>query len=314
MKKKTIIICIFCIFLLESGIVTSGTNIISIEKIEEQNSSNYKTQIQFTADGNLIKNEYLKNSNEDVQMPIDGGKPDLKITEYRAAWGFNEFYYNDYGVFIYISIKNIGLSYHSDNEIEVVVAFFADDETTPLDTLIVAPMFDPYNWQTFHVLTYAVFFLRSNGPATLTAKVDYTNIIDESNEDNNEETCPVQPVITIEGTVYRKVTGGQVVCKGAHVYAERGSETDERGHYSVGVIPKAPFNLPDRYLVMAFWGDYRPAKKWSSPALPGERTKLDFVLWKQKDRAIDTPFLNFLEDHPNMFSMFQKLLQRLEVY
>jgi len=313
MRKKTVIICIFCIFLLGNNIVTAGTNSISIEKIEQQNSSNYKPQTQFTTEGNLIKNEYLKNPNEDVQLTINESKPDLKITEYRTAWGFNEFYYNDYGTFIYISIINVGSTYYSDKEIEVVVAFFANDETTPFATLIVHPIFDPYTWQTFHVLTYAWFFLQSNEPGTITAKVDYTNIMDESNEGNNEETCPVPPVITIEGTVYRKVAGGQVVCKGAEITAERGSETDERGHYSVGVIPKTPFDLPDSYLVMASWGNYIQVKKWSKPALPGKRTTLDFVLWKQKDRAIYSPFLNFLQDIPNsILNTLRLLSQRLE--
>lgn len=203
---------------------------------------------------------------------------------------------------------NIGSTYNSDTVIEVVVPFFADDETTPVGTLIATPL-SQYTWETLEVLGFGWFFLRSEEPETLTVKVDYTNIMDESNEGNNEETCSVQSVITIEGTVWRKVSGGYVVCRGAYISVlnERSSETDEKGYYSVGVIPKKPFNLPDTYLVYAYWGNCKPGKKWSSPAFPGERTTLNFKLIT-KNRAIESPFLNFLQNHPNLFPILRLLL------
>ena len=314
MKKKTVIIYIFLMFLLGNSIAAAGTNMVSIDKIEKQFSPNYNTLTQYTAEGNLIKDEILEKQSENVQLPITGGKPDLKITDFRAAWGFNEFYFNDYGTFVYVSIINAGSAYHSEDVIEVVIAFFADDETTPFAKLVATPMFDPYTWQTFEVLAYGWFFLQSKEPETITVKVDYTNIIPESDEGNNEETCPVKPVITIEGTVYRKVPGGYVVCEGAEISVlnERGSGTDEKGHYSVGVIPKKPFNLPDRYLVYATWGNYKTQQKWSSLVYPGERTTLNFRL-SPKDRSFGSLFLNFLHSQPRSVSnpILRLLLQRV---
>ena len=43
----------------------------------------------------------------------------------------------------------------------------------------------------------------------------------------------------------------------------------------------------------------------------GDDQNVDFTLIKKpKSREIDTPFLNFLEDHPNMFPILRLLLQR----
>jgi hypothetical protein len=293
--------------------MASGFNIKSDEKNQEQNLSNDKPQIKYTTEGNLIENDYYNDQNSDLISLPSLSKPDLIIEGYRAAWGYNWFYFKNNGTFLHISVKNDGATYRSETTIKVILAFFIDSATTPSYKLTATPLFDPYEWRNGQSLEFGWFFI-SKEPESLTVKVDYTNVIEESNESNNEETCVVYPVITIEGTVHRKVSETLIPCEEAYIIAGRLSKTDENGYYAIGEIPKMPFNEPDTVSVRAGWGNYQDVTKRTDPVLPGDKTTLNFVLDKEKSKEINFPLLvKFLDDHLNLFQILRFLICQLNL-
>ncbi|UCH71821.1 MAG: PKD domain-containing protein [Thermoplasmatales archaeon] len=252
MRIKTVLIALFCIILIGNSAV----------------SANFTTEYTQTIENKDSKAKFL---------PLnEGGLPDLISSEFLAAWGFKKSLHNCNGTFIVCSVTNIGKTYLSEVRIQCTIAFFADEEVTPFGEFTVGPLFDPYTWSKGATLTAHCFVKREVKPERVTAKVDFYNIISESNENNNEKTTSVPLSITIEGTVLKRENGELIPVKDARVISDLSTKTDENGQYSVGAIPREPFEEPDTFDVEVH-KDFPDLEKTTSPVLPGGKTQLDFI-------------------------------------
>jgi len=125
---------------------------------------------------------------------------DLVFIELHAWWGS----LNTTGIFIEYGVNNSGDTYQSTISIESNLSFFADDNNVSFGYITQTPLFYPSKWYKGEILGGSHFFEMDEKPTVITAKIDFTNSIPETNETNNNLTIPVPHGVMISGTVYKK--------------------------------------------------------------------------------------------------------------
>jgi len=72
------------------------------------------------------------------------------------------------------------------------------------------------------------------------------------------------------------------------------------------------FDVNNTYTRGIAWESYDNGTTWNDLEIAGQFEKIDFCFityWqKPRNRAVNTPFLNFLENHPNLFPILRHLL------
>jgi len=195
---------------------------------------------------------------------------------------------NTTGIFVEYDINNSGDTYQIDRPIVSNLSFFADNNTTSFGYILQTPMFYPSTWYHGEILGGNNFFEMDEKPNAITVKIDYTNLVPEVNETNNNLTVSVVLGVTISGTVYEKKNDETVPFEGVlqlNRYDEvslsdfgcRHYWSDENGHYNMSIFPKDPIDEPHTYCIMASntTTNLKILKK-SSPVEAGGNTTLNF--------------------------------------
>ena len=189
---------------------------------------------------------------------IDNNLPDLVPIELRAWWGS----LNNTGVFVEYDVNNIGNSYYSNESIVSNLSFFADDNTTSFGYALQSPLFYPTVWYNGEILGGCCFYELDEKPNTITAKVDFTNLIPELNEGNNDLSVSVLHGVTISGMIYENKNGEIIPFEGKielnqydenslNDFGYRHYWSDENGHYNMSLCPKESLDESHPYYVMA---------------------------------------------------------------
>ncbi len=221
-----------------------------------------------------------------------GQGPDIIITGLGSCWGYN--YNNDYdALYVKFYIMNSGDQFdNNDQIIECYLSFFADDETEPFAYIILTPWFDPTIWHEWEALGFNFHFPKNyltERPDTITLIVDYTNVIPESNEENNAEISYVVSAISSSGYVYDEDDDGNLIpISDCLVHTSVGppinmmgntfcySKSD--GYYNVIIFPAEPFDQPHSYHLLA---QVSHNEKWQiknpSGLMPGDSISIDFI-------------------------------------
>jgi hypothetical protein len=102
----------------------------------------------------------------------------------------------------------------------------------------------------------------SNKPDKIIVKIDFKNQINESNENNNNQTITVYDGITIRGEIKKDENGeikpindiielNEYNNKTLSTFGYRHFLSDENGSYHISICPKEPVNTPQKYYIMA---------------------------------------------------------------
>ena len=265
--KYLVLLSILIIFLLCDS---------TIGQIFVNNGEEANTKVNFNG-------KFKKISKKEIIITNDG-YPDFVFDEFRVAWGYNGYYYNQNGTFLIFIVNNSGDNYYNESNIKLKIGFFADNNSEAYGITELTPFIDPKNWLSGQTIKTSYFFPLENKPELVTAKIDFINDVIESDEGNNNLTKTVPMSITIEGYVYEKVNSDLIPIKNVYITTERGSKTNESGFYSVGVIPREPINEPDRFFVHAHKQGLPFAEKTTDPAYAGDKIKLDFIFTQPPDK------------------------------
>jgi hypothetical protein len=139
-------------------------------------------------------------------------------------------------------------------------------------------------------------------PNIITAKVDFTNLIPESDENNNNCTISVLLGVTISGSIYKKENNeiipyeeiielSQYDEDSLSDFGYRHYRSNEKGQYNMSLYPKEPLDESHTYDVMACITNMsmRMIKKSYSVKV-GENTTLDFIIDGLPPNKPNTPF------------------------
>ena len=220
-----------------------------------------------------------------TSISVNTGLPDLVFIELRAWWGST----NTTGLFVKYGVNNSGGTYNSNVPIVSNLSFFANGNKTSFDYIHQSPFFFPNIWYEGEILGGSYFFKMDEKPDTITAKADFTNLIPEANETNNNITVTVLMGVTISGTV-AKNENGEIIPYGEiielNLYDEESLSdfgyrhywTDENGYYNMSLCPDEPLSESHVYSIMArATVENLEMLKESAPVKAGENATLDFI-------------------------------------
>ena len=230
--------------------------------------------------------------------PVNNSLPDLVFIELCAWWGS----LNTTGIFVDYDVNNSGETYYSNEPIVSNLSFFADDNTTSFDYVLQSPLFYPSTWYEGEILGGCCFFEMDEKPDTITAKIDFTNLIAESVETNNDLTISVPLCVTISGTVYKKEKNKLIPFEGLielnqfdedslSDFGYRHYWSDENGRYNMSLCPKDPLDEMHIYSIMACAvNENLKMMKKSQMVKSGENTTLNFLFEGLPPNKPNTPF------------------------
>jgi len=229
----------------------------------------------------------IDNSVTRIVASTNNDLPDLIFTDLRAWWGS----LNTTGItglFVDYDVSNKGDTYYGDEPIVSNLSFFADDNMTSFGYILQSPMFYPSIWYPNEILGGCNFFEIDEKPDTITVKIDFTDIIPESDETNNNLTVTVLLGVTISGSVYTNENGEIIPFEGIielnqydddslNDFGYRHYWSDENGNYRMSLCPKEPLDESHIYDIMACnIEDNIKILKKTNLVKPGENTTLDF--------------------------------------
>jgi len=264
LSRKVLIFCLI--------IVLIGTNYIPSFTGRTTSSVNLTERFGL---GSSIDNSVTK-----TVASANNGLPDLIFAELRAWWGsLNTTGIT--GIFVDYDVNNKGDTYYGDEPIVSNLSFFADDNMTSFGYILQSPMFYPSIWYPEEILGGCNFFEMDEKPDTITVKIDFTDLIPESDETNNNLTVAVLLGVTISGSVYTNENGEMIPFEGI---------IDENGNYRMSLCPKEPFDESHIYDIMAcdIASNLKILKK-TNLVKSGENTTLDF-LFETPPETPDRPF------------------------
>jgi hypothetical protein len=224
--------------------------------------------------------------------------PDLVFIELHAWWGS----LNTTGIFIDYGVNNSGDTYHSTISIESNLSFFANDNNVSFGYITQTPLFYPSKWYKGEILGGCHFFEMDEKPTIITAKIDFTNSIPETNETNNNLTIPVPHGVMISGTVYKKENSEIIPFEGVinlnqynkdslSDFGYRNYRSDANGHYNMSLYPKEPLGETHIYDIMASNNSMNlKIIGESHPVKAGENTTVDFIIEGLPPNKPYTPF------------------------
>ena len=213
-------------------------------------------------------------------------------------------------------IENIGEYYVHETNIKVDVTFFAENSEEPFFITIVPYPYDGRGssiWMNGEKIYF--YGICRFQPSSITAHVDYSNNIIESNEDNNCFNKEVTEEILISGNVYY-IDGGiekpvypananYKITEFNRIY----SGLDKLGNYIISIPPKEPLDQAHRYTI-GIGGTYKckyQEKTTEEYLLPEDSTTLDFVLEKKARSKNQLP-LDFINKLLTNFPLLQHIL------
>ena len=184
--------------------------------------------------------------------------PDLKFLNLKIWWGRT----NTTGIFVDYDVINNGSSYYSNEPISSNLSFFIYENNSLFGYFNQTPLFYPSIWYEREILGGNNFFKMSKKPEKITVKIDFTNLIKESNENNNNLTVSVFNGITITGKILMEENGdikplnniielNEFDNNTLSTFGYRHFLSDENGSYNISICPKEPLNEPQRYYIMA---------------------------------------------------------------
>jgi len=229
--KRKLIFLITIIFIISLIFPLNGAN-----KIEQNN---------------MNKNKFFTES-------INNTLPDLTFLDLRAWWGRT----NTTGLFVDFDVINMGNTYYSNEPIISNLTFLINDNNSLFGYINQTPLFYPSIWYEREILGGCNFFEMKKKPEKITVKIDFTNLIKESNENNNNKTISVLNGITISGKIYENNSGEIQLIKNIiefngydnhslSTFGYRHFLSDENGSYNISICPIEPLNNPIVYHIMA---------------------------------------------------------------
>ena len=284
-KNYKILIIIFIIFILLNILI----NPISLAR--ENNLKYYES--------NYIKTENLQKFNS-LSIVKDSllNLPDLTFLSLKSWWGYT----NRSGIFVDYDINNSGEHYQSLIPIESNLTFFADDNTTPFGYIIQKPLLDPYSWYKGEILGGNFFFDMDEKPDYITVVIDYTNLINEFNENNNNVTIKVENGVIVKGSIYKKINDDLIKIDetvefnqynetSMNDFGFRHFWSNENGEYNMSLCPKEPIDEYHVYDTKAFFqqDNVRIIKK-TNPAKSGDNITLDIIFEGNPPETPNNPF------------------------
>ena len=279
--KKILVFIAICIFIILNE-NTFGFSPNTNKKLNTQNP------FYIYDEDHNVKFEIIENFISDPQ-PL-GDQPDLIITSLRACWGIHRNYTCE-GLYIVISARNIGKSFDNGGAvIKCYVALFDNEQTTPFGYVVLTPIFSPTVWEKECLLGLSIFLPETEikvHPEIVRAFLDYTNIIPESNEDNNNASCEVPLAITISGYVYEKnVTDELIPIKDCDVrdgsdfpynILTRRTFTDTNGYYLGIMFPREPTDEAFIYRIITKNCEKSKLSLPTEPLMPGDSVEIDLI-------------------------------------
>jgi len=273
-------------------IVLVGTNYIPSLTCSTTSSVNLTERL---GTGSSIDNSVTK-----TVASANNGLPDLIFAELRAWWGsLNTTGIT--GIFVDYDVNNKGDTYYGNEPIVSNLSFFADDNMTSFGYILQSPMFYPSIWYPGEILGGCNFFEMDEKPDTITVKIDFTNLIPESDETNNNLTVAVLLGVTISGSAYKNENGEMIPFEGIielnqydddslSDFGYRHYWSDENGNYSMSLCPMEPLDEPHIYDIMACdIADGLKILKKTNLVKAGENATLDFLFGAPPDTP-DRPF------------------------
>jgi hypothetical protein len=235
---------------------------------------------------NDIKSENLsKSSSSSFKKESFLDLPDLNFLSLKSWWGYT----NRSGIFVDYDINNSGEHYQSLMQIESNLTFFANDNSTPFGYIIQRPLLDPYSWYKGEILGGNFFFDMDEKPDYITVVIDYTDLIHENNETNNNQTIKVENGVIITGNIFKKINNDLVKIDDTvefNQYNETSMNdfgfrhfwSNENGEYNMSLCPKEPIDEYHVYDIKAFFqkDDMRIIRK-TDPAKSGDFITLDII-------------------------------------
>jgi len=196
----------------------------------------------------------IKNSEKSIKQDL----PDLKFLNLKIWWGRT----NTTGIFVDYDIINDGATYYSDDPISSNLSFFIYENNSQIGYINQTPIFYPSIWYEKEILGGNQFFKMTKKPEKITVKIDYTNLIKESNENNNNQTVTVLKGITITGKIRIEENGeikpinniielNEFNNYSLSTYGYRHFYSNENGSYNISICPKEPIKKPQKYYIMA---------------------------------------------------------------
>ena len=253
-------------------------------EVKKQCSTHINTFSESLVGG--LKSEMPENpSVAKTATSVNNGLPDLIFNGLRAWWGS----LNTTGIFVDFDVNNTGDTYYNNEPIVSNLSFFADDNATSFGYILQSPMFYPSTWYHGEILGGCNFFEMDEKPDTITVKIDFTNLIPESNEANNNLTISVLLGVTISGSIYKNENSEIIPFKGIIELSQYDEDSlsdfgyrhywsDENGHYNMSLCPREPLSEPCTYNIMARnTSENLKILKKSDPVKTGENTTLDFL-------------------------------------
>jgi hypothetical protein len=257
------------------------------------NSTIYPTTIAISKiSGNQSKLEISEKSQLLFNLP------DLNFLSIKSWWGYT----NRSGIFVDYDINNSGEHYHSLLPIESNLTFFADDNKTPFGYIIQKPLLDPYTWYKGEILGGNFFFDMEEKPDYITVVIDYTDLITEYDENNNNITIKVENGIIISGNIYEKINSELVKIDEIVELNQYNNITlddfgfrhfwsNENGEYNLSLCPMDPVEDSHVYHIKAYFPyENSIIVKKTDPVKSGDNVTIDIILEGSKPEKPKNPF------------------------
>jgi len=233
----------------------------------------------------LNANSNLNNKKSKEASDIDLNLPDLIFLSIKSWWGYT----NTSGIFVDYDIINRGDNYSSLLPIESNLTFFSNGNNTPFGYIIQKPLLHPHSWYRGEILGGNFFFDMDEKPDNITVIIDYTNLIIESDENNNNITANVENGIQLSGKIYKKIDEefyllndtvefNQFNETSLNDFGFRHFWSNEYGEYNMSLCPKDPIDDYHIYGIKAcFLSQNIILIKNTLPVKSGENITLDFI-------------------------------------
>jgi hypothetical protein len=213
--------------------------------------------------------------------------PDIKI-EYMLSW----YKYDSGHIFVFLCLENVGnaeLSYYKFN-----IRFWMDGIEA-----INAYTLEDYDWDPGERRTVYGWVDRGTAKCDeLTARIDEDDIPEDTNKQNDEETCEItyESKITInahKSGIETPIENVRIECKikkendqnYENLYTQY---TDSKGKFSISVPPNHEFSIKGEH------DKYKFETQYVGPLSPGQIKPVDLE-GSKKSKEIRPVFLNLLE-------------------